>query len=75
MPEYFTPKINVAILLAPVARPSHLQGVLHWVSQNLDGFIDFVHQHKMYNFMPPMPWGSHAFDAICTAPIIEGLCK
>ena len=76
MPDYFTPKINLAIMLAPVARTAHIQGPLSIAAHHLEAIeLTIVDGLGIYNFVPPMPLGSGVLDAICTAPILEGVCK
>ena len=54
MPDYFTSKINLAIMLAPVARTSNLTGFLNLVAHHLDGMkrtlVDDLH---IYNWVAP----------------------
>ena len=76
MPDYFTPKINLAIMLAPVARTAHITGPLSIAAHHLKEIelivVDGMH---IYNFVEPMPLGSEALDAFCSIPIIKGVCK
>ena len=67
MPDYFTPKINLAIMLAPVARTANITGFLKtYVAPHLKSMeytlVDGLH---LYNWVAPQPAGSKAVDGLC----------
>ena len=75
-PDYFTEKINLAIMLAPVARTANITGVLadaaHITPEIKLAVVDVL---GIYNWVAPVPLGSAAIDAFCEAFIIKGICK
>lgn len=75
-PDYFTEKINLAIMLAPVARTGHIKGILADAANHIEAIVlAVVDGLGIYNIVAPQPLGSAAIDALCEALIIKGVCK
>ena len=76
MPEYFTPKINLAIMLAPVANTAHITGPLRLASEHLEAIkLSLVDTLHIYNLVSPMPGASEGLDVICKIPLLSDVCK
>ena len=76
MPEYFTPKINLAIMLAPVARTSNLKGAPHIAAQHIEAItLTLVDTLHIYDVVSPHPAASEGLDVICKVPLLTDLCK
>ena len=55
-PDYYTPKINLAILMAPVALPANVCGVVNRTAYYIDEIVDLVVDiGKHYNWIPYSP--------------------
>lgn len=76
MPEYFTPKINLAIMLAPVARTSNLRGAPAIAAQHIKEIVlTVVDGLHIYNVISPKPAASEGADILCKVPLLTDLCK
>lgn len=75
-PDYFSYRINLAILMAPVARPASVGFPLSLVASNFTmekfALVDVMH---MYNWFGPDPISAKATDAFCSLPYLSGVCK
>ena len=76
LPDYFREKINLSILLAPVAKTTHIpinsiQDAAPHVYE-IQKALDLI---GMYNLIPPQPVGSHALDSFCSIPFVKEICR
>ena len=75
-PDYFKQRINVSVLLAPVAKTTHI------TTKSIQDAAPFVYDVEktlkllgIYNLLPPQPLGSKVFDTVCGIPILKAVCK
>ena len=62
-PDYYTPKINIAILMAPVALPANVCGVVNRTAYYIDEIVDLVVDiGKHYNWIPYSPNTAESID-------------
>ena len=76
IPDYFSYRINVAILMAPVARPANSGGPSKLIASNFASekftLVDVMH---IYNWFGPDPISAKATDVFCSLPFLKGVCK
>ena len=76
LPDYFRSKINLSILLAPVAKTTHIP---YKSIQDAAPHVYEIEQALlligMYNLIPPQSVGSHALDALCAIPFVKEICR
>ena len=74
MPDYFTPRINLAIMLAPVAVTAHIEGPIAIAAHHLKSIqITLVDVLHIYNIVAPVPLASEGIDAVCK--VLPDVCK
>lgn len=76
MPDYFKPKINLAIMLAPVARTSNIGEPYSAAAHQIKTIeLTVVDGLGIYNWIEPLPVGSEVADGLCSVIIMKAVCK
>ena len=75
MPEYFTEKINLSIMLAPVGSTANMEvESFRNAAPHFDSIEKTLLALKMYNLVPPKDVKAAAYNLICNIPLVKPVC-
>lgn len=75
LPDYYAERVNLSILMAPVANTHYLPAwYFRAMADNYDDVKESLETAHLYNFMPPSPDTDIMMEFLCGLPYLHDYC-